>query len=242
MGNKVLKRLCELVVDFFFPPSCPICGEVVGKSIEPCEKCKIKIEYVRQPVCLKCGKEIADEEEEFCRDCRENQRSYKRGFPVMKYVEPMKESMAMFKYHNKRSYAKFYSREIIKRHGREILDINPDVLVPVPLHRAKQKKRGYNQAEILARELSYYLEVPVESDLIRRVAKTSPQKELSVKGREENIKKAFNSSNKIVKYKCALLIDDIYTTGATIEACTKILHEQGIKDVYYTSVCIGAGE
>ena len=242
LGNKTIKRIYEAILDFFFPPSCPICGETVGKNVEPCEKCKIKIAYINYPTCLKCGKEISDEDEEFCKDCRENKRSYQKGFPVIKYIEPMDESMAAFKYRNKRTYAKFYAREIVRKHGREMLDIKPDILVPVPVHKSKLHKRGYNQAEVLARELATYLNVPVEPDLIKRNIKTSPQKELGTKAREENIKKAFNSTDKIVKYRCALLVDDIYTTGATIEACTKILHEQGIKDVYYTSVCIGKGE
>ncbi len=242
MGDKIIKRIFGIVLDCLFPPSCPICGEVVGKTIEPCEKCKCKIWYVSSPTCLKCGKEISDEEEEFCEDCSKNKRSYIKGFPIIKYNEAMQGSIAAFKYHNKRNYAKFYAREIVKKHGREMLNIQPDVLVPVPVYKTKRRQRGYNQAEVLARELSGYLDIPVRTDLVCRKMKTAPQKELGIKEREENIKKAFNSSDKIVKYRCALLVDDIYTTGATIEACTKILQKQGIKNVYYTSVCIGTGE
>ena len=151
-------------------------------------------------------------------------------------AETINETISVCKYVGHERKTRTIEGELV------LQDIKPDILVPVPVHKTKLHKRGYNQAEVLARELATYLNVPVEPDLIKRNIKTSPQKELGTKAREENIKKAFNSTDKIVKYRCALLVDDIYTTGATIEACTKILHEQGIKDVYYTSVCIGKGE
>ncbi len=242
MIREKLYNMSQRLVDLFFPPACPICGTVVDGEIKPCKDCKVKISYVSEPVCMKCGKEIADEDVELCKDCSVSKKSYIKGFPCIKYIEPMTESMAQFKYHNKRSYAKYYAQEIIKCHGRELAYINPEVLVPVPVHKSKLKSRGYNQADLIAKELSGYLKIPVDSELVTRITKTSPQKELNAKGRGENLKKAFNSTDKIVQYKCALLVDDIYTTGATIEACTRVLHDKGIKHVYYTSVCIGVGE
>ena len=113
--------------------------------------------------------------------------------------------------------------------------------MPVPVHKSKLRDRGYNQAEVLSVELGRRLKLPVDTGLILRDAKTTPQKGLSNQEREENLKRAFISSGKIVKYKSALIVDDIYTTGATVEACTRVLQSMGIKEVYYTSVCIGKG-
>ena len=114
-------------------------------------------------------------------------------------------------------------------------------MIPVPIHKRKLEKRGYNQAELLATALGKKLDIPVERELLARVVNTEPQKSLDPEHREQNLKKAFQCIEKSVSYKKALLVDDIYTTGATIEACTKGLHAAGIPDVYYTSVAIGTG-
>ena len=240
--RNAIKRACLGMINLIFPKACPLCGEIIYKGQNLCEDCRYKINYIDGPTCLKCGKEVENEEVELCKDCKTTTRSYIKGFPAMKYMEPVDGSIAAFKYHNKRSYAKFFAGEIIRTCGKEILDINPDVIVPIPVHKSKMRKRGYNQAELLARELSGYLSVPVDIELIERKSNTLPQKTLNVEEREQNLKKAFISTDKIVKYKCALLVDDIYTSGATIEACTKALYEHGIKEVYYTSICIGSGD
>lgn len=237
-GKTALKKTQMLV----YPSTCPLCGVVVLSACDVCEECRGKICYVEYPACLKCGKEVASKEIEFCADCKEHSRTFVKGFPVMKYMEPVDGSIAAFKYNNKRKYAKFFAREIVKRRGREILDVGPEVIVPVPVHKSKLKKRGYNQAELLANELSEYFFIPVDTELIERKINTLPQKNLDDEQREQNLKKAFISTDKIVKYKSALLVDDIYTTGSTIEACAKILQSQGIANVYYTSICIGIGE
>lgn len=231
-----------LAVDMIYPKICPLCGEILKKNDKlSCGNCKLKIEYLKPPLCFKCGKEIADEEEEFCFDCKEKPKSFISGFPAMRYTDGVKKSVGDFKYKNKREYAPFFAREIIIANGAKIADIKPDVLVPVPVHKVKLKKRGYNQAGLLARELGKIIDVPVDSDIIIRKNNTTPQKELSPIERENNLKSSFIPSDKVVKYKCALLVDDIYTTGATIEACTKVLHKKGIEKVYYTSICIGEG-
>ncbi len=218
------------------------CGELLDKGdYGACYGCRQKITYPIEPICLKCGKDIEEEELEFCRDCQENTRTFIKGFPAMRYKEPVTRAVAAFKYSNKKAYGKYFAKEIIKRHGKAISDIGADVIVPVPIHKAKLRKRGYNQAEVLARELGKLIGIPTDTNLIRREKNTLPQKELNNLERENNLKNAFFSTDKIVQYKCALIVDDIYTTGATVEACTKVLHSIGIDDVYYTSVCIGKG-
>ena len=106
--------------------------------------------------------------------------------------------------------------------------------------------RGYNQAELVARVLGKKLDIPVVSDLIIRNENTRPQNELSDVEREMNIKSAFSGNEKSYLKKheklpvIGMLLDDIYTTGATIEGCTEVCYKLGIKEVYYTSACIGA--
>ena len=241
MINKV-KSIGEALGRLLYPEACPLCDSVIdGKREKLCNDCRIKLIPIKSPTCLRCGKEIEVEEQACCVDCANMPRHYIKGFPALNYSEDMSKCLSRFKYHNMRYYSGFLADVIVKERGKEILLAGPEVIVPVPVHKSKLKYRGYNQAQVLAEELSKRLKIPVDSGLIIRDAKTKPQKELSSKEREENLKKAFISSKKIVKYKSALIVDDIYTTGATVEACTTVLHAMGIKDIYYTSVCIGRG-
>lgn len=236
------KHITEKILNLIFPPVCPLCGEVLKiKTSGACAECRAKISYIKPPVCLRCGKEIEDGENALCSDCSNHTRSYIRGYPAMNYVDPLPESIAAFKYKNRREYGRFFAGEIARQCGQDILAVQPDVLVPVPVHAAKRRKRGYNQAEILAEELGAILGIPVDASLIRRSVNTLPQKELDHEEREKNLKKAFISTDKIVEYKRAVLVDDIYTTGSTVEACTQVLHASGVTKVYYTSICIGKG-
>ena len=237
-----LNAAMEKIGKILYPEICPMCGRLIDEKFQlACKDCLIKLIPIKEPVCLKCGKEIEDEETDCCLDCSSMTRSYTRGFPALNYNDDMAKCLSEFKYHNMRCYGRFLADIIVKHKGKEILLASPEVIVPVPVHKTKLRDRGYNQAEILALELGKRLKIPVDKELIIRAEKTAPQKNLSSGEREKNLKKAFICSKKIVKYKSAIIVDDIYTTGATVEACTGVLHHMGIKNIYYTSVCAGKG-
>lgn len=224
------------------PDVCVLCNDVLDtKERYVCSACRYKISYPMEPTCLRCGREIADVESEYCAICAKQPRSFVAGFPAMNYQSPMDESLAAFKYHNQRAFAAFYAQAIWKQHGDKLKSLGIEAIIPVPIHEKKRRKRGYNQAEVLAEALSAYLDVPVDNTLLVRTINTIPQKELNPFQREINLKNAFQSTEKIVNYKKVLLVDDIYTTGATVEACTQRLLEKNIEKIYYTSVCIGSG-
>lgn len=239
--------MLELLLDIIFPRRCPICSEIAkprGELI--CKECRPKLYPISEPKCLKCGKPIEDNEKEFCFDCERKRHHYSKGFGLWIYKGDIKKSVADFKNHNKREYATFYAEELILKYGDEIRKIKPDALVPVPIHRHKKTKRGYNQADVLARELGKNLEIPVLSDLLIRDKYTIPQKNLNDKERLKNLEKAFSLSWKVRRkfpkdLKKIVLVDDIYTTGSTIEACTNVLLQNEIKEVYFICVCMGKG-
>lgn len=237
--NDSVSRKANKVADLIFPPRCPLCEELLVGQGRVCETCRMKISYVQEPSCFRCGKEIMDEEAELCEVCTGRDFNYIRGFPAINYVEPMRESVARFKYHNCRTYAQFYADEIVRAKGKQILAVAPELLIPVPVHKKRFRKRGYNQAGLLAEALGKRLNIPVDTELLVRGSNTLPQKTLGASGRQANLNKAFQPGKNNVKYKRVMLVDDIYTTGATIEACAGVLRKMGCEEVYYTSVCIG---
>lgn len=225
-------------LDLVFPARCPVCDEVTPFPELICPACRNVFEPVREPRCQKCGKYIRDEKEEYCRGCRLVMHEFDRGMGVFTY-QSMTRSMYRFKYASRREYARFYGEEIISRLGRLIRIWKPDALVPVPIHYTRKRERGYNQAEVLAKVIGRKMGIPVKSRLLKRVKKTLPQKLLGDAERQNNLKKAFKIDRNDVKLKTVIIIDDIYTTGSTIDACAAVLKGAGVKKVYFITVAIG---
>lgn len=196
---------------------------------------------MQEPLCKKCGKPIAGEEAEYCADCGKREHAYLRGRAVFEYNRLMKASIARFKYHNRLEYADFYAEEMLKNLGRELRSWQPDALIPIPLHKSRMRKRGFNQAALVARILGRRLGIPVEEKALIRQKKTSPQKELSDRERRANLKQAFQPGEIRPEWRTVVLVDDIYTTGSTMDAAARILRSAGVEKVYFLSICIGRG-
>ena len=219
-----------------------MCDEIIpgfGKGI--CKECKGKLTYVQEPYCMKCGKPIENEEKELCSDCERKNHNYDEGRSVFIYDEYMSRSIYRFKYNSKKEYALFYGEEISKSLGMKIKSWNPDALIPVPIHKSKLKKRGFNQAYLIAKEISKNLNIPINDKILIRKNQTKVQKNLGAKERENNLKKAFNVKKNSVKLNTVVIIDDIYTTGSTIDAISTVLKESGVKKVYFITLSIGRG-
>lgn len=236
-----------VILDMLYPRHCPVCGEILpyGEGYV-CQGCQRELSYVSQPVCMQCGKELEAGNQwaapEFCADCLQRKRDFDGGIALLNYNEAAKKIMAQLKYQNKREYAKFLADEMAKRHGKQILKLRPDVLVPVPIHKKRRRVRGYNQAELLACALGKRLEVPVEKRLLIRTENTTAQKQLGYKERQKNEKKAFQAAGTERKrLGTVMLVDDIYTTGATAQACTQALILAGAEKVYLLNMAIGCG-
>ena len=233
------------IIDIIFPPRCAICDQVTDSG-HICDSCSRILPYVDGPVCYKCGKPLYSEEQEYCHDCETKLRSFEKGYPVFKYVSPIQDSIMTFKYRGRQEYAIFYGDEIYKRYRSEFQSDGIDLILPVPINKRKYTTRGYNQAELVASRLSQLTGIRVSSDLLIRRIDTKPQKELSVREREMNLRGAFTYSPRVLKslgdVDTVLLVDDIYTTGATMQACTEVCHSMGIDRVYCTYIAIGTGD
>lgn len=238
-----IKRWKAQAADLLFPRRCPVCAEIIVPAGELiCPECRGKLSDVKGELCLKCGKELLGGEKEYCLNCVRHPKSFVRGAALFNYNEVSAKSMVQIKYKNKREYLDFYSSEIVNKLGDKIHQMKAEALVPVPVHPQRLRQRGFNQARELAFRLSELTNIPLCEDLLLRSKKTAPQKELTPGQRLKNLEQAFT----VRKDSCwknlssVILVDDIYTTGSTVEACTRVLLKAGISRVYFLAVCIGA--
>ena len=233
-------KVNELIKQLLFPLRCPVCDEPVrpfGHKI--CPECLEKRKLLHAPYCMKCGKKLYDDNE-LCRDCSRNAHTFIRGRALYEY-ESVVSSVYRFKYSGRQEYADFFGEEMAMYLGEFIQNIQPDALIPVPLHRKRQNKRGYNQAALLADALGWYTGVPVRHDVLFRTKNTTPLKYLNPKERQNNLKKAFNIGQNDVKLKKVILVDDIYTTGSTMNEAASVLIKAGVKQVYFVALACGEG-
>ena len=234
------------MLSFLFPPICPLCSkELLDKGERICKSCSKKQIFLKEPTCYSCGKPMKDHEKEYCSDCRQHPKNFERGMGLCVYQKPVTDSLAAIKYKNQRKFARYYLEEIRKRKYKELLQLRVDAVIPVPIHRKKRRKRGFNQAEIFAKEIAEMLDQPMYPKIVERVHDTKPQKQLNPGERKKNLKKAFHGNlqqyQKSGKPKRVLLVDDIYTTGATAQAVTAVLKQMGVREVYIFCIAIGQG-
>lgn len=194
---------------------------------------------------MKCGKPIQSDEKEYCYDCTQKKFHYISGRALFVYDTVMRESIAGFKFNGKKEYADFYIEEMIRVLGSYIKHISPELLIPVPIHKSRRVKRGFNQAELIADKLSICLGIKCMPGLLERYKNTVPQKELNNKERLKNLETAFRINEDVYKKATGItkvmIVDDIYTTGSTMEICSKLLLAYGINEVYFICLCIGKG-
>ena len=318
--EKIRTKGRGLVQALLFPRRCPVCGEIVS---EPgrlfCGACQGALPYIRGPRCRKCGKQLREEAKGLCRSCEKYERRFRLCLCLLNYDGLTSAMMA------RKEYAEGLGFLLYKHLGTQIRLLRPEALVPVPIHRRRRKKRGYNQAEAIAvalaaflngeeRALSgmglspgqreeirdlwrqqeqqllglyrlrqksappvpkapgkgkflgealalaapgqqeklweqeareavrqlYFQKIEVKGSFLIRRKNTKAQKELSAVERLLNLQAAFAPGREAAPAERILLVDDIYTTGATLEACTMALLSAGVRQVYGLCVCAGA--
>lgn len=235
-----IRTIADFILTMIYPDRCIVCDEVISfDSPGICKSCQGKLVYITTR-CFKCGKELYDERMEYCPDCMDTPHKFYRGFPLYVYNDGISKSIYRFKYGNRRRYAKVYGNEMANRLGAEIMKLKPDALIPVPLHKKKLKKRGYNQAKLIADELGKRLCIPVIDDYVVRDKNTTPLKLLNRSERQNNLKKAFKIGRNDVKLNSIVIVDDIYTTGSTVDEISGILLDAGVKKVSYVSLASGS--
>lgn len=246
--KRFYKRLCQKFRCFMhrlsvqlYPNRCPVCGKTLYDTLI-CGGCLGKLKYVKQPVCCACGKPLTDECMEYCMDCSSSGHEFRQGKAVFCYQGPVRDMLYRYKYSNRRDYTEFFAREAARLYAGWIKRCGIQAIIPVPLSKKKRRRRGYNQAELFARRLAGLLNLPCEAKLLVRARDTAPQKKLSRGERKNNLKNAFKITENIVKLDRVLLVDDIYTTGSTIDAAALVLKQAGVREIYFLCISIGQGQ
>lgn len=204
--------------------------------------CYNDIDCIDCNFCPKCGK-WREAESDLCHDCSTKVHYFDSGRGMYIYEGAVKQSLFGLKFFNQTWIGARFGKLMAEFYKEQCLP-EVDLVLPIPLHYFRYLKRGYNQAEILGRHFSEFAHLPYDSHIIWRSKWTKPQKDLSDIERIHNMSNAFSirkNKQSEIKGKKILLIDDIYTTGTTIDSCSKLLYEYGAENVYFLTIAIGNG-
>ena len=234
------------VLDLIYPRWCKICDIRLsqGSIVCFCKSCWDEIKFINPPYCKKCGipYPLAQNSDSFvCGNCINNKSYISKIRAIGIYDGVLRKAIHEFKYKGKSKLGFHLANLMIKKikENQEIIEFLKDVsfIIPVPLHRSKLKEREYNQSEILANLISKEIDIPVENNIIKRIKVTRPQSELKEEERQKNVKGVFEvKRNEKIEGKILLLIDDIVTTGATVEECAKVLIKSGANEIRVLSL------
>jgi len=227
----------QAVKDICFPPVCLACNTGLAtvpdrRDIFLCPACLAQVTLLHEPLCRWCGKIFpnAAGANHLCGACLKHGWHFTCARSVFLYQGVMADAIRSFKYgDNRAALSAFAALKETLPHLRGMQE--PDLILPVPLHRERLRHRGFNQALVLARILFPELQARIETTALVRTRRTAPQTGLSGAGRRKNIRGAFRAVDAKVAGRKILLIDDVFTTGTTVNECARVLCRAGARDV-----------
>ena len=242
MKNEEGGGILEGIFNFFLPQHCLICGSYLSRSrgFPLCSACFSQIEYLRSPLCVKCGRPLPGSSALLCHHCRAFSFHFDSARAVALYTSPFRECIHAFKYQGFTSFRSLFGELLC-----EYLEKNPflrevDFLLPVPLHPARFIERGFNQSLILAEEIKKCFSLPLVSKEVRRVKPTLPQVGLRFRERRKNMRGAFEiKENNLFQTKRVLIVDDVLTSRSTVDSLSQTLKKGGAKEVLVLALASG---
>ena len=198
------------ILELIYPKTCGMCNEISNSYI--CNKCKIKIKQMIKLNTIKS------------RDKYFNSHTY-----LFKYEGVIRDKLLQYKFREYSYLYKFFTEIIVYNCN---LKNNYDIILPVPIHKKRKYQRGYNQTELIAKEISKKLEMKYDNSILIKLSNNAPQSTLTQEQRKKNVLGIYKVQNaQKLQNKSILLIDDIYTTGSTVNECSKVLKQNGAKIV-----------
>ncbi|MCD6361106.1 MAG: ComF family protein [Armatimonadetes bacterium] len=237
----ILRHVADQMADLLFPPRCQVCGAL--NDAPYCETCRAKVEFIRHPFCQSCGQPLDPQAHDagVCAECRQP-RAFSGARAVGLYVGTLREAIIRFKYQGRRRLAQPLGEMLAEL---ALDDEAPgslplaaaSAIVPVPLYPRRRAWRGFDQAELLSGPLGDAMGLPVWTDVLARVRDTTPQVSIAGSQRLHNVRNAFETRKSWkLKGRSIVLVDDVFTTGATISECANVLRAAGATAVYALTV------
>lgn len=235
------------LLDLLFPARCAGCGE---RGAPFCPICQDRLRWILPPICPRCGRPYlsfstlqldADEAATpelvppscWCPVCKRDPPRFAVARSIAAYEGPLREAICALKFRGNKAVSVPLARLLVQFAPREVLQ-DVAAVVPVPLHKDRLTKRGFNQAELLARPLAEAVGVPCVADALRRIKQEAPQAELGAVDRWHNVEESFVPSDPV--HGSVLLVDDVFSTGATAGACAAALVRGGAQRVAVLTV------
>ena len=238
--------LTTAALDLVFPAFCPVCAARLGRGRRDplCGDCWSAIDRIAGPACDTCGLPfptfVANEgvtasapmppaARDRCGACAAEPPRFDYARAAGAYAGPLREALHALKFHGRRGLARPLAA-LVREQCADALASDVDALVPVPLTRARERARGFNQAGLIAARLATALDLPVRGRWLRRIRETAPQTELAAAERTRNVRDAFAASA-AVSGRHVVVVDDVFTTGATAAECARALRGAGARRV-----------
>jgi len=236
-----LSAIKEAILDILYPQNiaCILCqkraSDIDDKGL--CRACADTLPTIAPPVCQKCGRPVG--EDGICIDCAYVRYHFEQAVSVLHYTPEIKRLIHRFKYDGisylSRIMGWWMAQAFKQRCGWKV-----DIIMPVPLHPKRQRQRGFNQSALLARELGRYIGVSVNEGVLIRKKYTTAQAGLNKFQRMQNLQGAFEVREiEAVRGKTILLVDDVFTTGSTVDECSKVLMQARAQRVYVLTLAVG---
>ena len=220
---RILSELLEGLLDIIYPPHCVICKQSDPKWF--CPECQAKISYLEPPCCMRCGIPCNTG---LCFDCRDINRSFSSANSAAQFSEPIVEAIHQFKYGGHIALADSLAQIMVNRFQKTELEGKFDLIIAVPEQDSRLIERGFNQAEELARRLASAISIEYVDGVLRKTKKTAPQVGLAAEARTANLRGAFSVALPgTVMNRSVLVVDDVMTTGSTLEEAARALKEAG---------------
>lgn len=228
-------------LDWLYPPRCRACrGRIAGSDAQCfCAACLAHVQPVGHPMCNRCGRPYPDAagDDHLCGVCLDHPPRFAAARAWACYPReddhPLRAVVQKFKYGRKVSLGKPLGRLIAHGCAEFLAAVPADLIVPVPLHPKRLRWRGFNQSLILGQAVSRAYAMPIDPFVLQRRRETAAQTQLAEDERRRNVRGAFAlNPERSVEGRCVLLIDDVYTSGATVNECSRTLKQGGAKEVY----------
>ena len=227
-----------------YPEVCQLCGAARATPAEGyvCGGCRAKVRFIQAPFCERCGRPFeGDITTRFeCANCLEMEWHFQSARSAVVARDPVLEVIHRYKYQRALWFEPLLAELLIRAAGPALAGTNEDMIVPVPLHPTKLREREFNQAERLANRLGAATQIPVNNGLLQRVVPTRTQTQLSREERLANVRNAFAlRDGQRLNGERIVLVDDVFTTGATTSACARALAAAGAGEVCVWTVARG---